>query len=139
MDLLGITFSETEMWLLGIAGTLIMLLLGVYVPATIKRRQEASSAFVYAFDNVLLNLRENPDCPIAQFAFGFHENHLAAINAFRKHIPFWRRTRFERDVEQYKQAYEVARDYGNVFAVVYSEKTEVAKVKRKIFSEAMSL
>jgi hypothetical protein len=137
MDILGLIAANTNL-LLAIAGTLTMLLLGVYVPAAIKRRHDASAEFRSAFDGVLLNLRENPDCPIAQIAFGFHQEHLAAITKFRAHVSIWRRRGFDKAVAHYKDAYDVARDFGNVFAVAYSEKTEVAKARRKHYSEAIN-
>lgn len=137
MVILGISFSQAEMYLLGIAGVLAMLLVGTYVPAAIKRRHEAAAAYRLAFDDVLLNLRENPDCPIAQIAFGCHPQHLAAIDKFRSSVPRWRRRRFERDVAHYKEAHDIAREYGNVFAIVLSEKTDVARAKRKHYNEAI--
>jgi hypothetical protein len=136
MDILGIISANTGI-LLTSAGALAMLLLGVYVPAAIKRHHAASAAFRSAFDGVLLNLRENPDCPIAQIAFGFHQEHLAAIDKFRSAVPIWRRRRFESDVAHYKEAYDIARDYGNVFAVAFSEKTDIAREKRKHFGDAI--
>ena len=137
MNIFGFSLSTADTWLLTIVGALVMLLLGVYVPAAIKRRHIASEEYRRAFDGVLLNLRENPDCPIAQIAFGFHNEHLAAIDRFRSFMPIWKRKRFERDVENYKLAYDEARDFGNVFAVALSEKADVAKAKRKVFSNAI--
>lgn len=137
MNIFGLSLTTTDIWLLTIAGALVMLLLGVYVPAAIKRRYIASEEYRRSFDGVLLNLRENPDCPIAQIVFGFHNEHLAAIDRFRSFMPVWKRKKFERDVEKYKLAYDEARDFGNVFAVALSEKTDVAKAKRKVFSNAI--
>ncbi len=137
MNIFGFTLSAADLWLLGVAGTLAMLLLGVYVPTAIKRRHEASAAFRSAFDGVLLNLRENPDCPLAQIAFGFHNDHLAAITKFRASVPIWRRRSFDKAVANYKEAYDIARDFGNVFAVAFSEKTDIAREKRKHYSKAI--
>lgn len=137
MNIFSFSLTTTDIWLLTIAGALVMLLLGVYVPAAIKRRHVASEEYRRAFDSVLLNLRENLDCPIAQIAFGFHNDHLAAIDRFRSFMPIWKRKKFERDVENYKLAYDEARDFGNVFAVAFSEKTDVANAKRNVLSKAI--
>lgn len=136
MNLFGLVAANTGL-LLTIAGALAMLLLGVYVPSAVRRWYEASAAYRLAFDNVLLNLRENPDCPLAQIAFGCHQQHLAAIDKFRYSVPIWSRRRFEADAAYYKEAYDIARDYGSVFAVALSEHTDVARAKRKHYSEAI--
>lgn len=135
MNLFGLELSRTN--LLGIAGALIMLLLGVYVPAAYKRRTEAASNYCRAFDDALLNLREYPDCTIANIAISFHPQHLVAIDRYRASIPFWKRRRFEKDVAHYKVAYDIARDYGNVFAVALSEETDVARARRRQYSVAI--
>ena len=137
MNIFGFTLSAADLWLLGIAGVLVMLLLGVYVPAAIKRRHDASAAYRLAFDDVLLNLIENPDCPLAQIAFGCHPQHLAAINKYRRFVSFWRRRRFDCDVEHYKEAYNKARENGDVFAIALSENTEAAREKRRHYSSAI--
>ena len=139
MSIFGLAFSVSDRWLLGIVGALALLLLSVYVPTAIRRRQDSASAFRDAFNGVLLNLRENPDCPIAQIAFGFRNEHLAAIDRFRDHVPFWRISGFNRAVANYKEAYDIARDYGNVFAIALSEKTDVARAKRKHYHESIKL
>jgi len=137
MNIFGFTLSAADLWLLGGAFALTMLLLSTYVPAAIGRRHEATAAYRLAFDNVLLNLRENSDCPIAQIAFGCHPQHLAAIDKFRASVPVWSRHRFERDVAHYKQAHDIAREYGSVFAIGLSENTDDARAKRKHYSEAI--
>ncbi len=140
MTIFGVFFSGGEMFLFGIVGSLSLALIGVYAKNSIDRRQKASEEFISAFDGVILNLRENPDCPIAQFTYAFHNEHLAAIVKFRNSIPawkFWKRKSFDRATENYKETYEMAQDYGSVFAVALSEKTEVAKEKRKIYSDAI--
>jgi len=80
---------------------------------------------------------ENPDCPIAQFSYAFRNEHLAAIVKYRDSVPFWQKTSFDRAVENYKEAYNMAQEYGSVFAVALSEKTETAKEKREIYSQAI--
>lgn len=137
MNIFGITLSTTDLWLLGGASALAMLLLGIYAPAAVKRRQDASAAYRVAFDDVILNLRENPDCPLAQIASGFHSNHLAAITKFRLNVPVWCRHCFEKDVTHYKETYEVARSNGDVFALALSENTEIARTNRKLYSQAV--
>jgi len=122
--------ADTTTVLLSIAGTLAMVLLSVYVPAAIRRRHEASDAYRLAFDEVRLNIRENPDCPLAQIAFCCHPKHLAAIDKFRTCVPFWRSSRYESDVAHYKKANDIACDYGSVFAIAMSEKNDVARAKR---------
>ena len=124
-------------WLLGAAGVLVAWLLNAVAAPAVKRHREAVAAYRLAFDNVLLNLRENPDYPLAQIAFGCHPRHLTAIDKFRHSVPIWRRRCFEADAAYYKQAYDIARDYGSVFAVALSEHTEVARTKRKHYSEAI--
>ena len=94
MEVLGFPLSDGDLVLLGIAGTLIMLLLGVYVPAAINRRHVARDVYSTAFDLVLLNFRENPDCTLAQVAFEVHGKHLAAIDKYRESLPFWKRRGF---------------------------------------------
>lgn len=136
MDILGLIANNTGL-LLNTALALTMLLLGVYVPAAIKRRHEASAAFRSAFDGVLLNLNENPECPLAQIAFGFHNDHLAAITKFRNSVPIWRHRSFDKAVANYKEAYDMARDFGDVFAIASSEKTDIAREKRKHYSKAI--
>lgn len=137
MNIFGFPLSDADLWLLGGAFALAMLLLRVYLRAAINRKYEAVSAYRLAFDSVLLNLRENPDCPLAQTAFNCHPQHLAAIDKFRASIPIWKRRSFENDVAHYKEAYEIARDYGSVFAVALSEMTDVAREKRMHYGEAI--
>ena len=136
MNFFGLVTANTDL-LLVIASTLVMLLLSIYVPSAVKRRHEASAAYRLAFDNVLLNLRENPGYPIARIAFDSHQRHLAAIDKFRYSVPIWSRRRFEADAAYYKEAYDIARDYGSVYAVALSEHTDVARAKRKHYSEAI--
>ncbi|MDZ4346303.1 MAG: hypothetical protein U1E51_28145 [Candidatus Binatia bacterium] len=137
MDIFGLTFSASDLWLLAIVGVLSMWALNNYIAPNIKRRQEAAVAFQRAFDGVLLNLRENPDCPLAQIAFGFHNEHLTAITKFRDYVSFWRIRSFDRAVAHYKEAYDIACEHGSVFALALSEKTDIARAKRQHYSEAI--
>jgi len=137
MNIFGFTLSAAGLLLLTAAGSLIMLLLGVYVTAAVKRRHDASAAYRSAFDDVLLNLRENPDCSIAQIACSFHAQHLAAIDKFRSSVRVWQRSRFEKDVAHYKDAYDIGRDHGNAFAVAFSENTPDAQARREHYSVAI--
>ncbi|SPD73390.1 hypothetical protein PITCH_A1820019 [uncultured Desulfobacterium sp.] len=137
MILFNLTFSNTDMILLGIAGTLIMYLLGLRLPDHIKRINIEKSEFRNAFTDILLNLRENPDCPLAQIAFACNPQIIAAIDKRRNEIRFWCRNKFESDVTNYKNAYKEATQYGSVFAVVMSEKTDFARQNRAQFIEAI--
>jgi len=137
MNFFGLILSGVDLWLLGGAGALGMWWLNTYISPAIKRRQDAASAFRSAFDDVILNLRENPDLPIARIAFDCHPQHLAAIVKFRDYVPFWYVRGFDRAVRDYKEAHEIARDHGNVFAVSLSENTEAARAKRNYYHEAI--
>jgi len=137
MNAFGVTLTTFDVWLLGAAGVLFLWLLNAVATPYVKRHREAAATYRLAFDRVLLNLRENPDCPLAQIAFGCHPQHLAAIDKFRYSVSIWSSRRFEADAAYYKEAYDIARDYGSVFAVGLSEHTDVARAKRKHYSEAI--
>lgn len=136
MDIFDLITANTN-FLLSAAGALAMLLLGIYAPAAYKRKREAVAAYRLAFDDVLLNLRENANCPLSQITFACHPQHLAAINRFRSTVPVWSRRRFERDVTYYKNAHNIASEYGSVLAVALSENSDDAREKRKHYNEAI--
>jgi len=138
MNIFGFTLSAADLWLLGIAGFLIMLLLGVYVPAEIKCWRDAATEFRGAFDSILLNLTENPSCPLAIFAYQENAGILAAISKFRGFVPLWSRRSFKRDVAHYKDAYSVATEDGAAYAVGLFEDTEHARNKRAYFHDAVN-
>ncbi len=87
---------------------------------------------------MFLNLRENSDCALAQIAFEVHAKHLAAIDKYRESVPFWKRRGFERAVNNYRDAHEMASEGGNIFAIALSENSDVARTKRKIYREAVN-
>lgn len=126
------------MWLLGGAIFLIVWLLNEKAAPALKRRREASTAYRLAFDDVILNLRENRDCPLAQIAQSFHNQHLSAITKFRPFIEVWSRNNFERSVVGYNKAYDNATLQGSPFALAASEKTDFAIANRKEYSEAIN-
>lgn len=138
MNAFGMDLTTVDIWLLGTAGTLSLWLLNTVATPHVKRHRDAVVAYRLAFDDVLLNLRENPDCPLAQIAYDFHSQHLAAIDKYRTFIPFWSRRRFEIDVAHYKDAHNIAIEYGSVFAFALSEKFEVARAKRQYYKEAIN-
>ena len=129
--------SVNSSFLSGIAVTLIMLLLAPRVAAGIKQRQETLSAFRRSFHYTLFNLKEKPDCSVAQIATQFHNTHLAAITEFRDSVPPWRRKGFDRAVSDYKIAADTACDFGSPFALAASEKTEIAHARREKYSSAI--
>ena len=45
---------------------------------------------------------------------------------------------FERAVNKYREAHEMAIERGNVFAIVLSENSDIARTKRKIYREAVN-
>ncbi len=137
MEIFGFILSASDLWLLGIAGALILVFLAAYLPAAISRRHAASDAYLSAFSDVLLNLRENPDCPLAQIAHGCNAQIISAIDKQRSKIPFYRRKRFESDVVQYKAAYQEATQYGSVLAVAMSGKNDFARQNRAHFLQAI--
>lgn len=137
MDIFGVTLSAGQIFLLGVAGGAFSLWATAYLPSVINRRHAASDAYKSAFSDVLLNLRENPDCPLAQIAHGCNPQITAAIDKRRDEVLFWRRKRFERDVAHYKESYQEATQYGSTLAIAMSEKTDFAKQNRAQFLRAI--
>lgn len=138
MEVFGITLTAFDMWLLAIAGVLIVWLLNTVAAPAVKRRSEAAAAFQHAFANVVLNLKENPNCPLAQIAQSAHLQHLAAITKFRPFIHIWHRKNFERSVDQYKNAHNAATCEGSLLALAASESTAFAQENRKLYSAAIN-
>lgn len=137
MDAFGFTLTDFDMWLLAAAGSLILWLLNAVAAPAVKRHREAAAAYRLAFGDVLLNLRENPDCPLAQIAQSAHPRHLAAITRFRPYIHVWSRRSFERSVDQYKEAHNNSICQGSPLALAASEKTDFARANRNCYSEAI--
>jgi len=50
-------------------------------------------------------------------------------------VPFWKKRSFDRAVKDYKEAHNMAQDWGNKFAIVYSENTPIAREKREIYGK----
>jgi len=138
MDAFGITLTAFDMWLLAAAGGLIVWFLNTVGAPAVKRHRDAAAAFQLAFANVVLNLRENPNCPLAQIAQGAHLQHLAAITKFRPFIHIWHRKNFERSVDQYKNAHNAATCQGSLLALAASESTAFAQENRKLYSAAIN-
>lgn len=140
MEIFGLNLGTAELSLLALlvplSGWVILHRLTLWREVN-TRKFAARAAYRLAFDDVLLNIRENPDCSIAQIAFSCHPQHLSAIDKFRSTIKFWQRGSFERAVASYKVAHDTAGDFGSVFAVVLSENTEIARAKRKRYREAI--
>ena len=137
MDAFGITLTAFDVWLLAAAGGLIVWLLNTVASPAVKRHRDAAAAFRLAFDDVILNLKENPDCPLVQIAQSTNLQHLAAITKFKPLIPIWSRKSFERSVDQYKEAHNNATCQGSPLALAASENTEFARENRKLYSEAI--
>lgn len=138
MDAFGITLTAFDMWLLAVAGSLIVWLFNEVAAPTVKRHREAAAAYRRAFDDVILNLKENPDCPLAQIAQSVHPQHLAAITKFRAFVHVWSRKSFEQSVDQYKDAHNKATCGGSPLTLAASEKTDFARANRKSYGEAIN-
>lgn len=137
IELFGIYLSSGMLWLLGAIGAIITLLLVIYLPQAIKDRRAAKRTFVEAFDTVMLNLRENPDCLTSHFAYSEHPKILAAIDRYRKHISRWKQKPFEKDVSEYKRIQDHVVNDGGVFAAVLSEDNEYGQRKRAAYRAAV--
>lgn len=137
MNVFGFVLDDTSIWLLGSAGAAALLWAGAYLNSIISRRHAARDAYKSAFDDVLLNLRENPNCPLAQIASGCNPKIAAAIDKRRGEVMFWRRKRFERDVARYKTSYRQATQYGSTLAIVMSEENDFAQKNREQFLKAI--
>lgn len=140
MYIFGLHLSTADLWLLA----LLVPCLGWLIPHRLTLSREANTrkiaaraSYRLAFDDVLLNLRENPDCAIAQIAFGCHQQHLSAIDKFRSSIHIWQRCSFEKAVTNYKESNDIACDFGSVFAVALSENTDIARKKREHYRKAI--
>jgi len=129
--------SVTDLWLLGACGLLMAWWLQPRIAEHIKSHNAARAAYRHAFDDVILNITENPTCTLAMIAHGCHNSILAAISNYRPHVPFWRRKAFERAVAHYKEANDIATEYGSVYAVALSENTDVARAKRNHYHDSI--
>lgn len=137
MNFFGITFLTSDMWLLGVCGVLMAWWLGPRIALHIKSHNASRSAYRHAFDDVVLNITENPTCTLAMIANSCHNGIIAAISNYRPHVPFWRRKAFERAVANYKDANNIATDFGSVYAIALSENSDVARAKRKHYHDAI--
>ncbi len=137
MNLLGITFSTSDLWLLGVCGVLLAWWLSPRIAEHIKSHNASRSAYRHAFDDVILNITENPTCTLAMIASSCHNGIIAAISNYRPHVPLWRRKAFERAVAHYKESNDIATEYGSVYAIALSENTDVARTKRKYYHDAI--
>lgn len=138
MNIFGVTLSDADLWLLGIAGALAMVPIVIRATNAINQHHADVVAYRSAFDDVLLNIRESPDCPLAQIAYGCNPQITAAIDKRRGKVMIWRRNSFERDVAYYKESYIEATQDGSVLAVAMSEKTESAQQNRARFLRAIN-
>lgn len=86
-------------------GVLILLLLAIYAPIAIKRRQDSISAFNLAFESILINLYKSDGVHLAQVATACHSEIIATVRRVRASTPFWRRKQFDLIVENYKSAH----------------------------------
>jgi len=137
MDVFGVKLTIFDLYLLGIVGALIIFLLGIRVPDIVKRTNVAKAEFRSTFDQVILNIEENADCPIAQVSYRLRNQHLTAIIKYRTFVPFWKRSGFDNAVEEYKKACETAQEHGSVFALVDSQRTNDSRIKRGIYSKTI--
>lgn len=137
MNLFSIILSTSDLWLLGICGVIVGWWLGPRIAEHIKNHNAARTAYRQAFADAVLNITENPTCTLAMIAHDCHNSILAAISNYRSHVPFWRRKAFERAVAHYKEANDIATEYGSVYAVALSENTDVARAKRNHYHDAI--
>jgi hypothetical protein len=137
LEVFGFVLGTFDMWLLSGALFLIVWLLNQKAAPTLKRHREAADAYRLAFDDVILNLRENRDCPLAQIAQNFHAQHLSAITKFRPFIQVWNRNNFERSVVRYEETHNNATGEGSVFMLAASEKTDFAIANREHYRAAI--
>ena len=133
MDILG----DSTWHYLGAVGALAMLVLTVRYTSAHKRRQDAVAAYRAAFEGALFNLRENPDCPIAEIAANFHLQCVAATVKFRDQVRFWQRGGFEAAVAEYKQAQAEATGYGGAFSLVEVQASASAQQARARYDRAI--
>ena len=111
MDIFGITLTTIQQWLLGVAGSAFVLLVTIRIPwiqFKKQRRIKAADAFARPFSDVILNLKGNPDLPVAQIAKINHIEILAASHQFKTYIPWHRKNSFGKAIRQYKSACETA-------------------------------
>lgn len=139
MSIFGITLTQSDLWLLTICGAIISLWIGTRIVVHINTNHAARLAYRKAFADAVLNITENPTCTLATIAYECHDNIIAAISNYRPHVPFWRSKAFERAVAHYKEAYDIAMEYGDPFAFALSEKTDNAREKRKYYRDAINL
>ena len=110
----------------------IVALIGLLFVAWHERRKRfvaACDTFRAAFADSLLNLTEH-DVPLAQAVHTFRFQHLAAIQAFRLHLGYFRRRGFDKARQEYDRCCTLA-EPDSVIMQFASEKTEHAQENRK--------
>jgi len=116
-------------------------LAGTLVTNTIQRSRQAhderAAAFRAVFNEVVLNLKANPDLPSAQIARLNHSHILFAAGQFRPHVLFIRRKSFDNALVEYKNACEEASEGGSILAQFASENGDYARAKRKRLENAV--
>ena len=102
-----------------------------------NRSADAAATFRKAFGDIVLNIKENPDLPSAQIARLNYHGILAAANEFRPYVPWLRKYCFDRAVNKYKKAHNIATENGSILAQFASEQSDHAQAKRKKLSGAI--
>lgn len=128
--------ANLPVWPFTIVAALIAIL-GAFAVQRFIAWRSAAAVFRAPFNDIVLNLRENPDLPSAQIARINYHAILSAAQQFRPHVHCLRKKGFDRAVAQYKEACAIASENGSVLAVASSEKTEFAKAKRKVLDDAV--
>lgn len=95
----------------------------------------ASAAFRTAFNDALLRLIASREAT-SIIIFQNHNNHLAAIFAFRPYVAWYRRRGFERAAEEYSLQANIQRDKGPIEALVF-DFTPEAKAQRSALLKAV--
>jgi hypothetical protein len=139
MNFFGLTISQAELWVIGGCGTILTAWITIRVSESVRLQSAATVAYRHAFDDAILNITENPECTIAMIAQGCHNGILAAISNYRSAVPFWRHRAFVRAVANYKEAYDVVTESNSPFALGLSETTDIARLRRKHYHNAIKL
>lgn len=123
-----------------IVGSFVGAIFVGYVAYEGSRRNSAADAatkFRDALAGVILNLEHNPSLPSAQIANIDHDQILAAIQQFRRFVPWYRRCGFNKAAREYQHACAVASEGGSILAQFASEQGEYAQAKRRLLHGAV--
>lgn len=102
-----------------------------------NRAADAATKFRDALAGVILNLEHDPSLPSAQIANIDRDQILAAIQQFRRFVPWYSKRGFNKAAREYQRACDVASEGGSILAQFASEQGEYAQAKRAVLCSAV--